>query len=108
MPQELFKLSTSFNCVPRVMNVSPFACITNMPLPCCSTLRNGRTSAVSTSFPLHPRFHPGTIQELLRFYGVSDDEMMLLPEVHKITSHKLGNGQLLVSDSAGGYSIIEE
>lgn len=66
-------------------------------------LKRGRRMAL-----LHPRFYPATIQELLRFCGVSDEEMVLPPEEHKITRHKLGNGRVLVSDSAGGCGIIEE
>lgn len=65
-------------------------------------LKRGRRMAL-----LHPRFHPATIQELLRFCGISDVEMVLPPEEHKITRHKLGNGRVLVSDSAGGCGIIE-
>lgn len=65
-------------------------------------LKRGRWMAL-----LNPRFHPATIQELLRFCGVSDEEMVLPQEEHKITKHKLGNGRVLVSDSAGGCGIIE-
>lgn len=57
---------------------------------------------------LHPHFQTATIQELLRFCGVSDVEMVLPLEKHKITRHKLGNGRVLVSDSAGGCVVFEE
>jgi len=47
----------------------------------------------------HPGFEPATIQELLRFLNVPEEELMLPPEDHKITMHKLGNGSVLVLDS---------
>lgn len=53
-----------------------------------------------------PGTDTATIQDLLRLSGVSDEEMVLPPEVHKITMHKLGNGRVLVSDSAGGCGIF--
>lgn len=55
----------------------------------------------------HRRFEPATIQELLRYLGVPEEELVALPEEHKITRHKLSNGRVLVSDSAGGF-VIEE
>lgn len=57
---------------------------------------------------LHPRFEPATIQELLRFIGLTDDELVLPPEEHKITRTRLGGGRVLVSDSAGGYVVMQE
>ena len=57
---------------------------------------------------LHPGFKPATIQELLRFVGVDEEEMVLPPEKHRITKHKLGDRMVLVSDSAGGCVIVQE
>lgn len=56
----------------------------------------------------HRHFKPATIQELLRYLGVPEEELVLPPEEHKITRHTLGNGRVLVSDSAGGFVIEEE
>ena len=56
----------------------------------------------------YPDFKPATIQELLRFVGVTEEEMVLPPEKHKITKHKLGDGKVLVSDSAGGCVVVQE
>ena len=57
---------------------------------------------------LHPSFKPATIQELLRFVGVDEEEMVLPPEKHRITKHKLGDRMVLVSDSAGGCVVVQE
>ncbi len=57
---------------------------------------------------LHPSFEPATIQELLRYLNVPEEDLVLPPEKHKITRHKLGNGRVLVHDSAGGFVIVEE
>lgn len=54
---------------------------------------------------LHPHFEPAGIQELLRFIGLTDEELVLPPEEHRITRTKIGNGQELVSDSAGGDAL---
>ena len=53
----------------------------------------------------HPGFEPATIQELLRYLNVPEEELVLPPEEHKIIRHKLGNGSMLVSDSTGGFVI---
>ena len=66
-------------------------------------LHRGRRMAL-----LHPGFEPATIQELLRCCGVTDEEMVLPPEEHKITRHKLGGRHVLVSDLAGGCVVFEE
>ncbi len=55
----------------------------------------------------HPDFEPATIQELLRYLNVPEEELVLPPEEHKITRHKLGNGRVLVNDSAGGCVVVE-
>ena len=57
---------------------------------------------------LHPRFQPATIQELLKFIGLSDEGLALPPEERKITRTDLGNGQEVVSDSTGGCVIVEK
>ena len=57
---------------------------------------------------MHPSLEPATIQELLRFLNVSEEDLVLPPEKQKITRHKLGNGRVLVHDSAGGFVIVEE
>lgn len=57
---------------------------------------------------LHPSFESATIQELLRYLNVPEEDLVLPPEKHKITRHKLGNGRVLVHDSAGGFVIVEE
>lgn len=66
-------------------------------------LKRGRRMAL-----LHSRFEPATIQELLHFCGLNDEDMILPPEERKITRHRLGKGRVLVSDSTGGCVIIEE
>lgn len=66
-------------------------------------LKRGRRMAL-----LHPRFEPATIQELLHFCGLKDEDLVLPPEEHRITRHPLGNGRILVSDSAGGCVVIED
>ena len=56
----------------------------------------------------HPGFEPATIQELLRYLNVSEDELVLPTEEHKITRHRLCKGRVLVNDSAGGCVVVEE
>lgn len=57
---------------------------------------------------LHPRFKPASLQELLRFIGLSDKELALPPEEYKISRTVLGNGRILVSDSAGGSVVVPD
>lgn len=54
---------------------------------------------------LHPHFEPAGIHELLQFIGVTDEELVLPPEEHRITRTVLGNGQEQVSDSAEGSAL---
>ena len=56
----------------------------------------------------HPGFEPATIQELFRYLNVPEEDLVLPPEEHKITRHKLGNGRVLINDSAGGCVVVEE
>ena len=55
----------------------------------------------------HPGFEPATIQELFRYLNVPEEDLVLPPEEHKITRHKLGNGRVLVSDNAGICFLVE-
>lgn len=54
----------------------------------------------------HPGFEPATIQELLRYLNVPEEEMLLPPEEHMITTFKLCKGKVLLNDSVGGCVII--
>jgi len=66
-------------------------------------LKRGRRMAL-----LHPGFKPASIQELLRFCGVADEEMTLPPEERKMTMRKLANGRVLIIDSTGGLVYLEK
>ena len=57
---------------------------------------------------LHPRFEPATIQELLHFCGLKDEDLILPPETRKITRHRLGNDRVLLHDNTGGIVIVEK
>ena len=57
---------------------------------------------------LRPRFEPATIQELLRFLGVPEEELILPPEERKITRTPVGDGWVLVSDSTGGSVLYKD
>lgn len=56
----------------------------------------------------HPGFEAATIQELLRHLNVPEEEMVLPPEEHKISTHRLCEGRLLINDSASGCVVVEE
>ena len=56
----------------------------------------------------HPGFEPASIQELLRYLNVPEEDLVLPPEEHRITRLTLSKGHSLVLDSAGGCCIEKE
>ena len=53
----------------------------------------------------HQNYQPATIQDLLRYLGVSEEDLVLPPEEKNITRSKLDETKVLVSDSLCCYSI---
>lgn len=56
----------------------------------------------------HPNFKPATIQELLLFCGLTEEDLVLPPEKHKISRIRLGKERVLLHDSVGGFVIVQE
>ncbi|MBO8478190.1 MAG: hypothetical protein IAB80_04825 [Bacteroidetes bacterium] len=55
----------------------------------------------------HQKGGPATVQDLLKYIGLTDDEIVIPKEEHRIARIKLGKGRWVEFDSAGGYVVVD-